>query len=158
VESGDRSEQLNLIRNKWRLIGEELKRERKVMIQTALVDTLPERFEADTLVIAFPNQTMAEMFTNRKFAEPVCQVILRITGVECKVRAAVGAKTGSKPPAGAVPARRPSDGGNGAGQQQMGTPEPSRPPVITGSGAGGADLVHNVVEVFDGRIMDERDG
>lgn len=155
---GDRSEQVNLIRNKWRLIGEELKRERKVMIQTALVDTLPDRFEVDTLVIAFPNQTMAEMFTNRKFAEPVSQVIHRITGVECKVRAAVGAKPGSKPAAGAQPARRPSDAGNGPGQQQMATPDSLRPPAVTGGGAGGTELVHNVVEVFDGRIMDERDG
>lgn len=169
--AGELSAQIGLLRSKWRLIGEELKRERKVMIQTALVDTVPDRFEADTLVIAFPSKTMAEMFTARKFSEPLTQVIHRITGVHCKVRADAG---------GARPAGGGSSSGRGVAppaqerrtepvpaERRASTSSPTEPaaaaptpprPTLPVNGVGGTELVHNVVEVFDGQIVDDREG
>lgn len=161
--AGELSAQLGLLRSKWRIISEELKRERKMTIHAALTDTVPDRFEADTLVIAFPNKTMAEMFSNRgkAFSDPLIAAIQRITGVQCRVRAEVGGKPFAgaatrKPepsPAPAPPRPTAPAASNGA----AGKPDPPRPspPPAGSSGPGGSELIHNVLEVFDGQIVND---
>lgn len=178
---------VELIRSKWRLIGEELKRDKKRMIEAALVDTLPQRFEHDELVIHFPTGTMAEMFTRRgkEFSEPLISAIERVTGIRCRVRAEAGGKSGagasprpggssptaparspaanpSGPPTGArpAPATRPPAPAVAAEPLPLDTPAPPRqaslpstPPAPT------SELIHDIIEVFDGQIVDadERD-
>lgn len=182
----DPSGDIELIKKKWRLVGEELKRDRKVHIQMFLVDTEPDRFERDTLVIRFSTATMAQGFEQRgkDFTGPVLEAIQRVTGITCRLRAEAGTagkpparsddRSGASPAAGGRPkaASRPSPAAS-AGETPTETvrlpldsPDecpaavaspPAPDPAPPTSGAGGTELVHNIIEVFDGRVVEDPD-
>lgn len=143
--------EIELIQRKWRLVGEELKRDRKKTIESMLVDTMPHRFEDEVLVIHFPKKLMAELFTKRgkEFSEPLCQAIRRLTGIQCRVRAEFAAgETPARPPAPAPPSPRKA-------ASQAAAP-PAQPELIESAPAQ-AELIHDIIELFDGRIVDPSD-
>lgn len=161
---------LEVLRRKWRLVGEQLKRTNKKNIEACLVDTQPDRFEGDTLVLLFPNRTMADLFTTRgkNFSDPLAQAIQQVTGMECRVRAEYGGGNGGGTGTGGGKAGAKTAPAPGrAAEREAGTPAaarksdplPARPPAPppTPGGTGGDELVHDVLEVFDGRIVDGRD-
>jgi len=161
---GGAAPDLELLRRKWRVVREELARSKKVHIQAYLADTEPSRFERDVLVLRFPSATMAEGFEARgkAFVEPLAAAIQRVTGITCaRIRGEVGqpgapAAKGVARPSEAAPESdapappRPAPPAASAG--------PARPPAPSAPvGASGSELVHNVLEVFEGRIVDGRE-
>jgi DNA polymerase-3 subunit gamma/tau len=189
------------VRSKWKTVMEELVRLNKRTVQVSLVDTQPDRFEDDVLVVRFPTKTNAEMFTGRgkAFSEPLVQAVQRVTGIACRVRAEVqkGDAAAPGPPAKAPPSapggpssgRAPSPASppepapsapavpGGTGQQSLlpsadsaapaphaanGTAAPaprpaSEPAPAVRSDGTGSELIHNVLEVFEGKIVDDRE-
>lgn len=160
-KSGGGSFDVDLVRRKWRLVHEELKRDKKAHVQAVLVDTEPEAFEQDTLVLRFPYKTMADVFAkrSREFEEALSGAIQRVTGISCRIRPEAGpaaaAAAKASPRAPTAPARaaaRPEP----AAAPPAEVPAAQRPPAAPVAG-GGTDLTHEVLEIFDGRIVDERD-
>ncbi len=170
--TGGSSLNIEAVRSKWRLIGEELKRQRQMTISAALADTMPARFEHDELVIQFPSTTMAVMFTNRgkKFSDPLVEAILRITGIQCRVRAEAdgksdkgGSPTATKRPAAGSPVRSPSHSRTSspapaeaaASPPPVAAPAPPRQTSLPSMPSPrGNELIHDVIEVFEGQIID----
>jgi hypothetical protein len=163
------SPDLGLVARKWKVILQELKRINKSTVQAALVDTEPGRFEKDVLVIRFPTKTFAEMFANRgkSFSEPLEQCIQRVTGIQCRVRAEFGgapatAATTKSAPVKAPPALRQVEPASpppqAASNGKASAPAPEAPPAPSlPMGGGKPDLTHDVLEIFDGQILDERE-
>jgi hypothetical protein len=174
--AGGASPDLELVRRKWRLINEELKRDKKAHVQAILADTEPEAFEQDTLVLRFPYQTMADIFAGKRskeFGDALTQAIQRVTGIVCKVRPQTGGPPTGKPVGGATPTRpspaaparasAPQAAPPQAAPPAAATPAPAAPARSTRPGppapppSGGGDLTHDVLEIFDGRIVDGAD-
>ena len=151
---------VELVRRKWRLIHEELKRDKKAHVQAVLVDTEPDAFEQDTLVLRFPYKTMADVFAkrHREFEEALSGAIHRVTGITCRIRPEAGgaAKAAPRAPAPTAPARSASRPAPAAAPDSE-RPAAQRPPAATPASGGGTDLTHEVLEIFDGQIVDERD-
>ena len=165
--AGGASFDVELVRRKWRLIHEELKRDKKAHVQAVLVDTEPESFEQDTLVLRFPYKTMADVFAkrHREFEEALSGAIHRVTGITCRIRteaggsgpATAGAKTAPRAPTPTAPARSAARPSASAATPAPELPAAQRPPSPAPAMGGGTDLTHEVLEIFDGRIVDERD-
>jgi DNA polymerase-3 subunit gamma/tau len=160
ASAGGASFDVELVRRKWRLIHEELKRDKKAHVQAVLVDTEPEAFEQDTLVLRFPYKTMADVFAkrSREFEEALSGAIQRVTGITCRIRpeaggtSAASAKSGPKAPA--APARSTAKPAPSVTVAEL--PAAQRPPAAAPMNSS-IDLTHEVLEIFDGRIVDERD-
>jgi hypothetical protein len=165
-----------VVRRKWRLINEELKRQRKVHVQTVMVDTEPDRFEQDTLVIRFPYQTNADLFAKRlsEFGGAVSLAVESVVGFKCRVRPEFGSKGPGAAKPGGPPARPPVRPQPEASRRPAEAPQPeqrserpvataaptvapstapaaSRPPAANG---GNPHLTHDILEIFDGEIID----
>ena len=204
------SPDLGVIRTKWRVVLEELRRDRRnTVLATTLADTTPDQLNGGELVIRFPSRMMADMFQKkgRAHAEPLEQAILRVTGCQVTVRGEFGqsgggggaapgrpsgpstrpvapapkpvnstpaAKTVSRddaPPPAELPLSEPppEDLTQAADVERAPAPPtletkrsvaPPRPPAPAATpvtGDTGNRLVHNVLEVFDGRIMEDED-
>ena len=163
---------LAALQAKWRIVIEELRRDRRnTSVATILADTAPARIERGELVIRFPRRSMADHFQKqlKTFQEPLAAAILRVTGYRVTVRAEYGADPGE----GAAPASArigaPGSAPAPAAPRQT-TPNatsdarvdaaPSRPPAPAASTSGdsGSKLIHNVLEVFEGRMMENDEG
>jgi DNA polymerase III subunit gamma/tau len=165
--------QIELLQKKWRIVLEELKRDKKRTVEACLVDTRPRSLERGELVILFPSKTMADMFTQRgkSFSEPLTQAIQRVTGIVCRVRAESGTGGAPRPAPAAAPqsparkpAAAPDGGGSGAPANGSATPDAEAPvergspqPAASRPAPPGSDLVLDIVEVFDGRVLDDHD-
>jgi DNA polymerase-3 subunit gamma/tau len=172
---------LDVLRGKWRLICEELKRMRKMTIHAVLSGTVPDRMEQDTVVVRFPSHTMAQMFGDRmkEFGPPLVEAIARTTGQKVRVRAESGDAPRSQPrtpppgqasllepppaspppaspppvsPPAASPPPAPATDAAPTGGGRPPAPGPSAPGVGT---LGGNELVHNVLDVFEGSIVED---
>jgi DNA polymerase-3 subunit gamma/tau len=189
------AEELAAIRGKWRIIQEELRREKQVMLATCLDKSEPDRFEGVALVIRFPSDTMARLFTDRgkAFSDRLTEVVSRLTRVSCQVRAESpprgggataggtarqaptrlagrpaparsGASTPSTGPARGAEATAPASRLDLEEQASPASGPPDRRATASGrapaapvDAPGGAELVHNVLELFEGQVLDERD-
>jgi DNA polymerase-3 subunit gamma/tau len=155
AEGDERSGLLALLQQKWRLVGEELKRARRPLVQAMLADTLPSRFEEDQLVISFPSATLAEVFTGKgsQFTDPLAEAVHAVVGIRCRFRAEVAGGGSGAPPARQnrpAVARRNNNASPGAA--------PASPaPQVPRSSPPGGDLVHEVLDVFGGTLLEERD-
>jgi hypothetical protein len=178
---------IEVVRRKWRLINEELKRQRKVHVQAAMSDTEPDRFEQDTLVIRFPYQTNCDIFAKRlpEFGAAVSQAVESVVGIKCRIRPEVAGKgpagRADRPTGGAAaPASPAGPSGRPAPRAQAATTRPteeapretraatataplasalpagSRPP--TAKNSDNPHLTHDILEIFDGRIVDGDEG
>jgi hypothetical protein len=164
VSASNGAPDIGLVRRKWRLVGEELVRANKRMVQSVLTDSEPDRFETDTLVVRFPFKTNAEVFNSRgkEFSAPLIEAIQRVTGIMCRVRTEVDAGKpaagGAKAAATAAAASRPVAAA-AARPQDPARSDPARPPSPPPSAtAPNTDLTHDIVEIFEGRILDPREG
>jgi len=164
---------IEVVRRKWRLINEELKRQRKVHVQAAMSDTEPDRFEQDTLVIRFPYQTNCDIFAKRlpEFGAAVSQAIESVVGIKCRIRPEVEGKGGGGPRAApaspSVPSPRPTARSQPEPSRATERPQveqraerPTAPAPSAGSRPPAANhasnphLTHDILEIFDGRIVD----
>lgn len=165
--AGGASYDVEVVRKKWRLIHEELKRDKKAHVQAVLVDTEPIAFEQDTLVVRFPYKTMADVFAkrSREFEEALTGAIQRVTRISCRIRpesgdlppgAASTAANTPRPPSPTAPARAETRPAPAAAAPARELPAAHRPPAAAPANPN-IDLTHEVLEIFDGRIVDERD-
>jgi hypothetical protein len=113
------------------------------------------------LVIGFPTRTMAEGFNQRskEFSGPLAQAIRKVTGIECRLRAEMlgKEKPAKKPAARAAATEAPAllavPGESAPAAAAAPVPPPPRA-ALPSAGDSGEKLVHNVVEVFDGTIVE----
>jgi hypothetical protein len=121
---------------------------------------VPQSLEGGRLVLALPNQTLADLLAKQHAQHPdaLATVIRDLCQVTCKViiSAGNGAAPAQPPPktgrAAAPSSRQPEGPPEGPAPLNSESPPPPPPP------PGQRDLVHDVVELFDGRIVDEAEG
>ncbi len=173
---------IDLIRKKWRVVMEELKRAKKLSVYMFLSDAEAGHFEGEELVLLFPSKSFAEEFPKRgkAFSDPLIASIAKVTGVQCRIRAQHKGTAPAPPPRSSAPpppaagqapvnssAVAPSaqaPNGNGASNGAAAPAPPSGPRAGAPGQAGpaptgltGEDLTHSIIDIYDGQIMDDRE-
>jgi DNA polymerase-3 subunit gamma/tau len=145
-------EALETIRRQWRLIREELKRRRMANLHALLVDAQPRALQGDLLTVELPTRSWADLVQMKTKESPqaIPEVISDLCGVRCRIRVVTAGEDWEDAAASQV--SEPAPPPESAAQ------EPARPPRAAPAGEGvapGRELVHDVVDLFDGRIVDE---
>jgi hypothetical protein len=142
---------METVRRKWKTVLEEVSRSGNVVVYSCLAGSEPQRIEHGELVIGIPSSTNSELFAKRNFGVPLGQAVQKVLGVKCRVRAEAGAA-----PKGS-PAAKPPARSAAPAAPRITSPASSRPPAPAAPPPGGTELVHDVIEVFDGRMLDDRE-
>jgi DNA polymerase III subunit gamma/tau len=143
---------LATLQRRWVVVVEELKRRRQATASALANEAQPVRVESGTLMLGFQYQTLVDVIMqqrpeDRKRLEDAIGDIFK---VRLRVVAAVNGGSGgqdtganSAPPV-APPPQRP------AGAQRQ-PPTDAQEPTLPDN----SSLVHEVIEIFDGRIIDD---
>ena len=166
------------VRNRWRVIGQELKRSRMAPLEAVLRDAVPERMEGDELMVRFPYSTMVEAYERRKPEEKerLTELIEQLAGLRCRVRG-IGPDSPGRPSetdrpteaAGQPPQSAAASGGGApvaetekreeelSSAKAEPSPEPDAETAAPSEAAGGRPgLVHDVMDLFDGELVTDK--
>jgi hypothetical protein len=169
---GDGAADLAAIRQRWKVVVEELKRARAITTSALLAEAEPVRCEGDTLVIGFRYSIHRDKWDRGENRQHLIAALQSIFGRKMAVRSEVleDRQAGTGPSGGAHGAGRGRGGGTGstgekvaAGGERAGVPEPGTavPSRSTARGANGSGalegeaLLHEVIAAFDGQIVED---
>jgi DNA polymerase-3 subunit gamma/tau len=156
--AGDDAPGLAAIQSRWTVIVEELKRRKAMKTSALLSDARPVRLEGEKLTVRFKYDTHVEMFHRGDSREQLEAAIQSVVGGRYRVATEHGELNDAASP------------GSGGASSRPGAPVPRGGQPSSGSGAtfarsspsaeggddGGADrLIHEVIAIFNGKIIEE---
>ncbi|MBI3911931.1 MAG: hypothetical protein HY320_13495, partial [Armatimonadetes bacterium] len=143
---GEDTLEVERVRGQWSVIRQELNRRRQKSLAGLIADAVPVGLAEGVLHVQFPSATLAEMFQVKgaEHEQPLSEVIYALCGIRCRIQALA-------PGAGPPPARPASP----ATPKPAPDAKPAAPPPTAPTA--GRELVHDVVDLFDGQIVGDRD-
>jgi hypothetical protein len=137
---------LATLQRRWLVVVEQLKRERHPSESALVSDTAPARLDGDTLVLGFKHSAhimlMERPESKKRLEDAVAFVCERRLRVQCEVLSEGAAATAAPP----APVPAPRQTRSAAQAEQMGEAT---------DGADNSRLVHQVIEVFGGTILED---